>query len=519
MTSTDSCTTRSVKPSPTPASPPRRDRRYDAVQGTAGASRQPGRPGDVPDRAHRAVVPRHDALACEPAAAAEPAHGAGRLLGHPADRRIHRRSARHPDRARGRLRDRRDIGSDRRLPHQPLAVSHPRVRAAVRRHLFDPDHPVPAALCSVLRARRDHQLLSDRAQHHRRLRLCRQGVRGRGAVHGGLGLPALPLCADASCPADHPQRHAHGIHHRAAVHHRQRDHRLARRTRPPHRTSRRGHGDRADVRLYRVRCPHRVDPQYACVRARSAGKAFLMATTAMTLRRALRRPWLARLAVIALLFCLWEIAARWLVDPMFLSPPSRVFMSLPAVFETRGVPAALRLTLWELAVAFALSVVIGLVVGLAVGLQPFARRSFMPIILLLYGTPQVTILPLFILYFGIGPASKIAFGVSHGFFPIIVVIVAGVQNIKPILLTSARSMGASRWQVLRHVVFPHMIPSFFAGMRLAMTGVLLAELYVSTAGIGYFTALFTQNFDPTRLFGLIAMLAAMAIALNEMVRR
>jgi ABC-type nitrate/sulfonate/bicarbonate transport system permease component len=241
-----------------------------------------------------------------------------------------------------------------------------------------------------------------------------------------------------------------------------------------------------------------------------------MAIPAMALRRAMRRPWVARVAVIVLLFCLWEIAARWFVDPMFLSPPSRVFMSLPAVFETRGVPAALRLTFWELAVAFALSVVIGLVVGLAVGLQPFARKSFMPIILLLYGTPQVTILPLFILYFGIGPASKIAFGVSHGFFPIIVVIVAGVQNIKPILLTSARSMGASRWQVLRHVIFPHMIPSFFAGMRL---GMLLAELYVSTAGIGHFTTLFTQNFDPTRLLGLISVLAAMAIVLNEIVRR
>ncbi len=100
----------------------------------------------------------------------------------------------------------------------------------------------------------------------------------------------------------------------------------------------------------------------------------------------------------------------------------------------------------------------------------------MPIILLLYGTPQVTILPLFILYFGIGAASKIAFGVSHGIFPIIVTIVAGVQNIKPILLTSARSMGASRWQVLRYVIFPHMIPSFFAGMRLGMTGVLLGVL-------------------------------------------
>jgi NitT/TauT family transport system permease protein len=241
-----------------------------------------------------------------------------------------------------------------------------------------------------------------------------------------------------------------------------------------------------------------------------------------TVRRALRRPWVARIGVIVLLLVVWEIAARWWIDPMFLSPPSRVLMSLQAVFDTRGVPAALRITFWELAVAFVLSVVIGVVIGLAVGLQPFARKSFMPIILLLYGTPQVTILPLFILYFGIGPASKIAFGVSHGFFPIIMTVVAGVQNVKPILLTSAKSMGASRWQILRHVIFPHMIPSLFAGMRLGMTGVLLgvllAELYVSTAGIGYFTTLFTQNFDPTRLLGLISILAAMAIVLNEIVR-
>jgi ABC-type nitrate/sulfonate/bicarbonate transport system permease component len=248
-----------------------------------------------------------------------------------------------------------------------------------------------------------------------------------------------------------------------------------------------------------------------------------MKSTAHPLPQWLRRPLAARIGVIVLLFLLWEAAARWWVDPMFLSPPSRVLMSLQAVFDTRGVPAALRITFWELGVAFVLSVVIGLVLGLAVGLQPFARKSFMPIILLLYGTPQITILPLFILYFGIGPASKIAFGVSHGFFPIVLAIVAGVQNIKPILLTSARSMGASRWHVLRYVVFPHMIPSFFAGMRLGMTGVLLgvllAELYVSTAGIGYFTTMFTQSFDPTRLLGLIAVLAAMAIVLNEIVRR
>src|SRR5258708_10010373 len=252
-----------------------------------------------------------------------------------------------------------------------------------------------------------------------------------------------------------------------------------------------------------------------------------MATAAPKRRPVLRgltqRPWLTRLIVVAALFALWEVAARWFVDPLFLSPPSQVIASLDKVFNTRGVPAALQLTLFELAVAFVLAVAIGLALGLAIGLQPFVRLSVFPIVLLLYGMPQITILPLFILYFGIGAASKIAFGVTHGVFPVVVTVVAGVQNLKPILMTSARSMGASRWQMFRHVIFPHMVPSFFAGMRLGMSGVLLgvllAELYVSIAGIGYFTTLFTQNFEPAKLLGLVGTLAAMAVFLNAVVRR
>ena len=235
-----------------------------------------------------------------------------------------------------------------------------------------------------------------------------------------------------------------------------------------------------------------------------------------------RRPRLSQLAVIGLFLLVWEIAARFFVDKMFLSPPSRVYSEIDRVLNTKGLMQALSLTLYELTIAFVIAVAIGMAVGLSVGLNAFARRCCMPIILLLYGIPQIVILPLFILGLGIGPPSKIAFGVTHGIFPIILAIVAGVQNLKPVLLTSARSMGANRWHILRYVVLPHMMPSFFSGLRLGMTGVLLgvllAELYVSTAGIGYFTGLFTQNFDPTRLLGLISILAAMAIVLNEFMR-
>jgi NitT/TauT family transport system permease protein len=236
-----------------------------------------------------------------------------------------------------------------------------------------------------------------------------------------------------------------------------------------------------------------------------------------------RSPAIARFGLIVLLLGAWEIAARGFVDKMFLAPPSRVLASLGEVLGTQGVFDALKQTFWELTAAFALSVTLGLAIGLAVGLRTFPRRSLMPIVLLLYGLPQVTILPLFILYFGIGPASKIAFGVSHGVFPVMLATVAGVQNLKPILVLSARAMGATPAQMLRFVVFPHMVPSFFSGLRLAMSGVLLgvllAELYVSQSGIGHFTTLFTQSLEPTKLFGLIGMLAAMAIVLNEIVRR
>ena len=109
-------------------------------------------------------------------------------------------------------------------------------------------------------------------------------------------------------------------------------------------------------------------------------------------------------------------------------------------------------------------------------------------------------------------------------FPIIVTIVAGVQNVKPTLAHLRPLDGREPpADLLLNVVLPHMIPSFFTGMRLAMTadllGVLLAELYVSQAGVGHYTRLFTESFEPPKLFALVACLAAIAVSLNELCRR
>ena len=233
-------------------------------------------------------------------------------------------------------------------------------------------------------------------------------------------------------------------------------------------------------------------------------------------------PRLARLSLIAIFLAIWEVCARKFGDPLFISPPSRVLVAIFRLARDKDVVAAIGLTCWELIFAFVLSVLIGLIVGLIVGLHRFTRGAMYPIVLLLYAIPLATILPLFVVVFGIGSASKIAFGVCHGVFPVIMTVVAGVQNVEPILLTSARSMGASPRQVLFSVIFPHMIPSFFTGLRLGMTavlfGVLLAELYVSQAGVGHWTTEFAQTFQPQNLFALVAVLAAIAVLLNEICR-
>jgi NitT/TauT family transport system permease protein len=229
--------------------------------------------------------------------------------------------------------------------------------------------------------------------------------------------------------------------------------------------------------------------------------------------------WLILLGLAAV----WEIWTRLAGGSDLIAPPSAILRALfTNILPDAEIRGAIGLTIFEVAAAYALSVIGGLALGIAIGSSNLGRRALFPIVLLLYAIPQVVILPLFMLGFGIGPEAKIAFGFGHGVFPILVNVVAGMQNVNPLYLNAARSMGARRIDILRNLVFPHMVASFFTGLRLGMTmtllGVILAELYVSMTGVGYFTKLFAESFDPAPLFALIGTLAAIAVVLNELVR-
>ncbi len=230
---------------------------------------------------------------------------------------------------------------------------------------------------------------------------------------------------------------------------------------------------------------------------------------------------LARIGVVILALLLWQLIVIALGDTRLVPGPLAVVQAAGRLLADGPVMAAIGATLVELAGAFALSVLFGGIVGYWLGTRRQAGRIGLPILLMLYALPQITILPLFILYFGLGPAGKIAFGVSHGLFPVALSVQAGLQQTRPHFARWATSLGASPWQRFYRLSLPQLIPILCTGMRLAMSmtllGVLLAELYVSSLGIGFYVQLYTNALQGDSLFALVLLLAAIAIALNQLV--
>lgn len=238
---------------------------------------------------------------------------------------------------------------------------------------------------------------------------------------------------------------------------------------------------------------------------------------------ALHSPLIARIAVIVAFVVFWEIGARLYNDAEFLATASQTAVAVVDLLQNFNIWIAIGYMVMALVAGFVLALATAASLGMLIGLNRTAYLTFFPIIVLLYAIPQVTLLPLFVLTFGIGIKVKIIYGLTHGFFPIIVCVIAGTQNINPVLLTAAKSMGATKLQIYRRIVFPFIVPSLFTGMRLGMSavliGVILAELYASQKGIGYYTRHYSDTFAPDKLFALVFLISVAGITLNEVLRR
>lgn len=235
---------------------------------------------------------------------------------------------------------------------------------------------------------------------------------------------------------------------------------------------------------------------------------------------------LAQIGVVFGLIIVFELFSRLgHVEHEFFPPPSEIFINMLVVLEDSQIRMAIWNLLAQLVVSFGLSIIIGAAIGYLVGAVVAIEKLTLPILLLIYSIPQITLLPLFVLYFGPGFGSKVAFGVSHGMFPIALSVVAGLNQSRasPIYTRWAGSLGANFIKKLLRVELPQAIGSILVGLRLSMSttllGVLLADIYISTGGVGYYTRLFAETVQGPKLFALIVLVAILAMAINSMVSR
>ena len=201
-----------------------------------------------------------------------------------------------------------------------------------------------------------------------------------------------------------------------------------------------------------------------------------------------------------------------------LSPPIETVLYLGHLLGTAPFWGHLLETGRAFAVALLLSVVLGLGMGLPFGLNKLAAEIAEPVLVSAYAVPKIVLFPIVLLMFGIGLPAKIAFGAIHGVIPVAIFAMAGVRQVSPVLLRTARALRLSRTETLRCIVWPAALPEIFSGLRigfsLTLIGTLLGEMFGSQKGLGYLlmNAIGLQNVPVIMAVTLLLVLFAATLS-------
>ncbi|HEY1727032.1 MAG TPA: ABC transporter permease subunit [Candidatus Baltobacteraceae bacterium] len=226
---------------------------------------------------------------------------------------------------------------------------------------------------------------------------------------------------------------------------------------------------------------------------------------------------LIRLGSVVAVIALWAFFARILGED-FLPGPGLTLQVIAQGFSEGWLWKATLTTLSEVVPAFAIAAVVGLFFGAVLGLSRVWGEVFEPLIVGVYAVPKVTLYPIFLLVFKVGAASKIAFGMFHGVFPLQIIAQAAIAHMRPVYLKVARSLNLSPAQTLIHVVIPALIPALVVGLRLGFSltfiGVVLGEIFASRGGLGFLLSAADQTFDVKRVNAVIVILAVLGVGVN-----
>jgi NitT/TauT family transport system permease protein len=211
------------------------------------------------------------------------------------------------------------------------------------------------------------------------------------------------------------------------------------------------------------------------------------------------------------------------VPLQFLPAPSDIMRAFVATTRSGELPRQLSQSACVLLAGFSLGVVTGIAVGIAMGTFQTLRRILDPYINVFYAMPTVALIPLVIIWLGLGFQAKVFLTWLVTIFPVIINAETGVASVPPAFIETARAFGCNRWQVFRRVVLHAAVPFFMAGIRLglgrALVGVVVAEMFTALAGLGYLIVLYGNTFRTAELFVPILVLAVISIVVTNLIQR
>jgi NitT/TauT family transport system permease protein len=228
-----------------------------------------------------------------------------------------------------------------------------------------------------------------------------------------------------------------------------------------------------------------------------------------------RRVLLPVLCAAALLLA-WQVLTVALAVPeILLVPPTAIWDML-----VRGWPVLLEQawpTLVDTVVGFLIASALGIVLGGAIVVSRRVEQAFWPHVLIFQLVPKVAVAPLFIIWLGMGPSSRLAFAVFLSFFPIAVSAAAGFRAADPTALRLCQSLTATTWQTFVRVRVPYAIPHIFTGLKVGSTvaiiGVIIGEFVTAQQGLGYIIMFASSAGETALVFAAIAMLCLIGLAL------
>jgi NitT/TauT family transport system permease protein len=232
-------------------------------------------------------------------------------------------------------------------------------------------------------------------------------------------------------------------------------------------------------------------------------------------------PGLLRSAAIVLFLAAWELYGRSL-NPIFLSSPSAIAGAFVELCQSGDLPAAVLKSLQGLAIGFALAVVVGTGLGILMGRFKSVSTVLEPFITVFYATPTVALIPLIMLWFGLGLTAKIVIIFEGCFFPMVINTNAGVRNVSRATVDVVRAYGATDRQVMAKVVLPSALPFVMAGIRLAVgrgvIGMVVAEFFTALSGLGSMIIVYSNSFATAKLFVPVITIALMGLLLTSLAK-